>query len=1217
MNRVSAFFAFIILPGILVSVVSGADLYVPEGATVTISTNQTYGKIDVDGTLVVESSAEVIVTGSSGKSGVRGCCGEIIINGGSLDVDSRFDTDGGAELGAKITMNGGFFEADDFKLPDSEGPVTITLNGGILHAVTHQPYLDRNFKVIIGGGVYRVDGDVEGTGDQDPRTWLSYNPPALVPAAGYSVDDIVIEYVAGGNYTEIRADATARVQFETSSSSAFENVSPAELTVNLTNGEGGQTYTVDYSVTGGTAIGGGTDYTLTPGPLTFNPGDTSKTINITIEDDGSDEDDETIEVTLTGVSGGSGVLGQNVQHTYTIIDPRPKVAFETASSMGLEDVSPVEIEVGLSWMASGTVTVDYAATGGSATGEGVDYTLLGSGTLTFVPDDMSETISISIVDDELEEESETIVITLWNLTGDARLGDCTEHTYTIFEDAFPSFADVDTVGLWLFDEVDYPHTTLTDASRCEKADLCLMDGGSMIAGKYGRALQVGSGYAVCYAGFAGKVPEEELREEDGTPSGLWGPTEGSGPLLNGLAGSTWTMELWLNLSSSGSDICVIDLGWAYDPGVSLVLNGNSLELTNYYAGVQLTCPTSLSTGVWQHVAFTYDGATGRHFVDGIEQGTATVGSVAVQAVPDLQVPLDREHESRGFENMTYEQRRQNRFNFAVGTDRYAVRALDGMVDEMRISDVVRYTGNFTPESFSRNYGAGALPPSVANGLPLLYDSGPVSIPLLVGGRKHVFIDDMIIDTMSGLQITMNQPYGKEEIVKDFTIEKSAWRPSVLDVNGFVYLAMPEGYSGSTGTTYLATSPDGLNFTMKDPIIVDAPLYGSFFKDLNPNIHPEEQYKVNAFVGNRGMYMYVSPDGMNWRRNETCQLALRSGGEGECFWDDQRGRYASYLKRDSSFDDDECPDASGRVAVGFWADEILKGWPFNHLVTPYFEGYPFPSVTCEGPVEFDSTAAGEVYRTRAIKYPWAPDVYLAFLWRYPGDDGPRHVDLGVSRDGENWSFFGTSWYIPFGSSEEELSMYGLIRRGDEIWQYVDEGGAHGGDAPRYYYRYKQRLDGFVSLDAGGTTGTAMTLPMIFCGEELTLNVAAAGSVKVGILDQRGTPIPGFTISDCDAMSGDFVEQLVTWNGSSDVSALAGSSVRLQFEMLNSKLYALQFRRFGDLDDDGDIDYLDMKVFGSNWLWSGTPGTNDSDLDEDGRVDFADFALLAARWPESCP
>ncbi|MHC4620831.1 MAG: LamG domain-containing protein [Planctomycetota bacterium] len=288
------------------------------------------------------------------------------------------------------------------------------------------------------------------------------------------------------------------------------------------------------------------------------------------------------------------------------------------------------------------------------------------------------------------------------------------------ENLFPSFADSNTISLWLFDESDYPHTTLTDASRWEKADLCLMDGGSMVAGRFGRALEItGSDYAVSYAGFAGKVPEEELREPDGEPSGLWGPTEGSGPLLNGLAGSTWTIELWLNLSSLGTNISIVDLGWAYDPGFSLTLNSGSFELVDNYGGVQATCPTALSTGVWHHVAFTRDGATVRHFVDGAEQASASVSSISVQPIPDLQVPLDREHESRGFENMSYEQRRQNRFNFAVGTDRYASRAMSGMVDELRISRIVRYTGSFTPASFSRNYGDGAPGPSAADGPPLL------------------------------------------------------------------------------------------------------------------------------------------------------------------------------------------------------------------------------------------------------------------------------------------------------------------------------------------------------------------------------------------------------------------------------------------------------------------------------------------------------------------
>ena len=751
-------------------------------------------------------------------------------------------------------------------------------------------------------------------------------------------------------------------------------------------------------------------------------------------------------------------------------------------------------------------------------------------------------------------------------------------------DYFPTFSDSDTVGLWLFDEADYPHTTLTDASEYEKADLCLMDG-SMVEGRFGGALRVRSGYAVSYAGFAGKVPEEEIREADGTPSGLWGPTEGPGALLNGLAGNNWTVELWLNLIAPSSSVSIIDLGQAYDPGFSLSLNGNSFELVNNYAGVQATCPTSLPIREWHHVAFTRSGSTVRHFVDGQEQGACNVSSAGNQSIPNLQKPGDREHEGRGFDGMGEDQRRRNRFNFAVGTDRHGGKSMSGIVDEMRISKVVRYSGNFTPGSFSRNYGPDALEPSVANGPPLLFGPGaPTGVLSHFGLRRHVFIDDAILDTKSGVQITMNRPYGKQEISKNFEIRRAAWRPSTYDVDGVVYMAIPNGYGSEDGVTRLATSQDGISFNMVGEIITETPLYGAFFRDLNPNVKPEELYKLNAFVANRGMYFYVSPDGRNWRRNETSQLALRSGGEGECFWDDQRGRYASYLKRDSSFDDDECSDGGGRVGVGFWTNEILKAWPFHHLNTPYFEGYPFPSVTCEGPVSFGVTSASQVYRTRAIKYPWAADVYLAFIWRYPGDDGPRHVDLGISRDGEQWTFFGSNWYIPPGSAEEELSIYGLILRGDEIWQYIDEGGAHGGDADRRYYRYTQRLDGFISLDASGS-GTAVTKPLVFEGKgvQLLLNIKA-GSAKVAILDKSQNELPGFGLSDCDAITVDATNHAVTWRGRGDITSLAGKEIRLKFEMSNCKLYAFELkgdvpppRPSTDMNNDGVVNFLDYASF----------------------------------------
>jgi hypothetical protein len=720
----------------------------------------------------------------------------------------------------------------------------------------------------------------------------------------------------------------------------------------------------------------------------------------------------------------------------------------------------------------------------------------------------------------------------------------------------------DTVALWLFDEMNYPHATLTDASEYAKADLCLMEGGLLVKGVFGNALQItGLDYALCYAGFAGKVSEEELREPDGTPSALWGPTEGPGALLDALAGSEWAVEFWLNPESGTRGSTIIELGQAYDPGFSLSLRSGAFELVNHYAGVRLICPADLSIGEWQHVAITLRGSEARCFIGGEKQTVAPeVYPIETRAIPDLQKPEDREKEHRDFKPMSFEQRRLNRFNLAIGSDRRFGNPLEGLIDEMRISKGAWYDSEFTPVSFSGNYGPGAPLPPVANGPPLLFDPEVDSLPLEFGARRHVFIDDAIIDTRTNLWIQMNQPFDKQEIGKDFAIRRSSLRGSVYDVDGVVFMALPEGYASERGRTYLATSEDGLNFSLQGLIMPETPMYGSFFKDLNPDVPANQRYKVNAFVSTRGMYFYSSGDGINWRRNEVSQLPLRSGGEGECFWDDQRGRYASYIKRDSSFHNEECARPGGRVGVGFWTEEILKPWPFQSMETPYFEGYPFPSVTCEGPTSFPVTDAGEVYRIRAIKYPWAPDVYLSFVWRYSSyNDEVRHIDLGISRDGENWSFFGTDWYVPLGSQEEELTLYGLIRRGDQIWQYVDEGGAHGGDAQRVYYRYSQRLDGFVSLDAGGKPGIATTLPLVFEGDQLVLNLKAQGSARVGFTDENGKAYPGFSSEDCDPIVGDHLRKSVTWNGRSSIAALAGKTVRLRFELQDCKLYAFEFFR----------------------------------------------------------
>jgi hypothetical protein len=164
-------------------------------------------------------------------------------------------------------------------------------------------------------------------------------------AAGkVSISDVVkgINLWAAGHYywdsSEQISEQSApppTVAFSSATSSGSEATSPASLEVVL-SAVSAQTVTVDYSVTGGTADGGGVDYTLAAGSLTFSPGETTKNISLTVNDDSLDEADETVIVTLSNPT--NATLRENTSHTYTINDNDllPSVEFATTSSSGME-----------------------------------------------------------------------------------------------------------------------------------------------------------------------------------------------------------------------------------------------------------------------------------------------------------------------------------------------------------------------------------------------------------------------------------------------------------------------------------------------------------------------------------------------------------------------------------------------------------------------------------------------------------------------------------------------------------------------------------------------------------------------------------------------------------------------------------------------------------------------------------------------------------------
>ena len=101
----------------------------------------------------------------------------------------------------------------------------------------------------------------------------------------------------------------------------------------------------------------------------------------------------------------------------------------------------------------------------------------------------------------------------------------------------------------------------------------------------------------------------------------------------------------------------------------------------------------------------------------------------------------------------------------------------------------------------------------------------------------------------------------------------------------------------------------------------------------------------------------------------------------------------------------------------------------------------------------------------------------------------------------------------------------------------------------------RRDGFASMDADAKGGTLTTRPVTFTGKGLFVNVACPqGELRAELLDTEGKVIEPYTFSACTPVSADKTLQRITWDGASDLSALAGRPVRFRFRLKSGSLYA---------------------------------------------------------------
>ena len=483
-------------------------------------------------------------------------------------------------------------------------------------------------------------------------------------------------------------------------------------------------------------------------------------------------------------------------------------------------------------------------------------------------------------------------------------------------------------------------------------------------------------------------------------------------------------------------------------------------------------------------------------------------------------------------------------------------------------------------------------------------------PYSIGSRLELFVDGFLIDALDGAQRRLRHPVSREAVWQDTNqVNGQVWgganRSVTVFRDGDIYRMYYRDWARSSDAVIVpgavgdddivccyAESTDGIHWTrpvlhlfqtgdLKTNNIVWAGTGGAnfaVFKDANPDCSPDARYKAVGrimlqsdpsppqpdatgynWLPGIGLLAYQSPDGIHWSLMQ--QERIIKKGEFDsynvAFWDAHRGQYVAFIRV-------WMPDGTRIRSVATLTSQDFLNWsdPPQWL-------------------EYGGLPAEHLYDNNITVYPRAPHLFLGLPMRLvggrvkvPGNPLPDEhaIDdtvLMSSRDGLHFDRWREAFIRPgplpgFWWNENICPAWGIVATAshlegapDELSFYVNEYYASERSNLR---RYTMRRDGFVSLYAGADGGEILTRPLLFTGRELAVNyqTSAIGSLRVELQTTAGAPIPGFRLGDCPPIFGNEVEEVVRWQSGSNVSLLAGTPVRLRFELTDADLYAIQFR-----------------------------------------------------------
>ena len=262
--------------------------------------------------------------------------------------------------GLTATFPASAYASKSHKGPTDRPQVVVAFNSAVASISTTTPSAVVNGASITSVQAHTEDGlqnaqifFLEPDGNDD----ITFTLVANVPCASGGIcsgTGTPITQVPSAHTIPAKQTTTASQLSVADATASEEDDSTIDFVVTL-NPASDESVTVDYATANGSAAAGG-DYTAASGSLTFNAGETTKTIQVSIIDDTVVDDNETLTITLSNASGAEISDGQA---TGTITDGDTETSPLTAAFQDLPSNHDGSIEFTFRVLFSEDVGISY------------------------------------------------------------------------------------------------------------------------------------------------------------------------------------------------------------------------------------------------------------------------------------------------------------------------------------------------------------------------------------------------------------------------------------------------------------------------------------------------------------------------------------------------------------------------------------------------------------------------------------------------------------------------------------------------------------------------------------------------------------------------------------------------------------------------------------------------------------------------------------------